>query len=592
MSTTRRLAAILAADVVGYSRLVSADEAGALSQLAALRRDIIEPNFAKHSGRLFKVMGDGFLVEFASAVQAVTCAIAIQTEAEQAAAALDDTKRMRLRIGIHVGDVMVEGDDLMGDGVNIASRLESIAAPGGVSVSRAVHDQVRDRMAVAFDDKGEIALKNIARPVQVFALGGGKDARAAAIGGSIPALTLPDKPSIAVLPFQNMSGDPEQEYFADGMVEDIITALSRFKSLFVIARNSSFTYKGRAVDTRQVGRELGVQYVLEGSVRRIGEKVRITTQLIDAVSGSHAWADRFDGTLHDVFELQDSVTARVVGFIAPKLIEAEIETVSRKPIENWSSYDYYLRGQRLFHEGNRGQVQATRDALEIFRKVVDLDPTVGRAYARVANCIQSIRDLHGYPISEDERIEALRCAETAVELSGDDEVPLANLAYVFGMLKGDYERGLELADRALALNPNHSHAWTARGIMSVILGRHEQALDALAKAMRLNPIDKVAVPLALFGMAAACSLLERYEEGAGFARKVLVLQPKDIRGLFTLTSNTYLSGQITEAEATAAQIKQCHPHLRSSHLRQSFRVERATDMVAVERTIEFIGLPD
>src|ERR1019366_4796358 len=314
--STRRLAAILAADVVGYSRLVSANEADALKQLSALRHEIIEPNIAKHSGRLFKVMGDGFLAEFASAVQAVTCAIAIQVETERAADPLDDTRKMRLRVGIHVGDVMVEGDDLMGDGVNIASRLESIAAPGGVSVSRAVHDQVRDRMAVAFDDKGEIALKNIARPVQVFALGGGKDARAAAIGGSIPALTLPDKPSIAVLPFQNMSGDPEQEYFADGMVEDIITALSRFKSLFVIARNPSFTYKGRAVDIKQVGRELGVRYVLEGSVRKAAGRVRITGQLIEAATNTHLWADKFDGELADVFDLQDKITTSVVGSIA------------------------------------------------------------------------------------------------------------------------------------------------------------------------------------------------------------------------------------------------------------------------------------
>jgi adenylate cyclase len=247
---TRCLAAILAADVVGYSRLVSTDETDALARLSTLRSDVIEPGIAKHSGRLFKVMGDGFLVEFASAVQAVTCAMAIQAETEQEAAMLDEPRKMRLRIGVHVGDVMVEGDDLMGDGVNIAARLESIAAPGGISISRAVHDQVRDRMAVEFDDKGEIALKNIARPVQVFALGGAKDAAAKILPGPTPALALPDKPSIAVLPFKNISGDPEQEYFADGMVEDIIIALSRYPSLFVIARNSSFSFKGREVDVK------------------------------------------------------------------------------------------------------------------------------------------------------------------------------------------------------------------------------------------------------------------------------------------------------------------------------------------------------
>jgi TolB-like protein/class 3 adenylate cyclase len=345
MSTTRRLAAILAADVVGYSRLVSADEAGALAQLGKLRRDIIEPEIAKHSGRLFKIMGDGFLAEFASAVLAVTCALAIQSETEQAASALDDAKKMRLRIGIHVGDVMVEGEDLMGDGVNIAARLESIAVIGGISISRAVHDQVRDRIDVAFDDKGEIALKNIARTVQVFAVAASKVSAAKTSPEPPPA--LPDKPSIAVLPFQNMSGDPEQEYFADGMVEDIITALSRFKSLFVIARNSSFTYKGRAVDIKQVGRELGVRYVLEGSVRKAGNRVRITGQLIEATTGRHLWADKFDGALEDVFGLQDQITTSVVGLIAPTLEQAEIERARQKPTDRLDSYDFYLRGMAL-----------------------------------------------------------------------------------------------------------------------------------------------------------------------------------------------------------------------------------------------------
>jgi adenylate cyclase len=601
MSTTRRLAAILAADVVGYSRLMGMDEVATLQTLKAHRREVVDPAIATHHGRIVKTTGDGILVEFASAVDAVNCAMEVQKAmADRIAANLADP-HIVFRIGINVGDIIIDGDDIFGDGVNVAARVEAECEPGGVYLSANAFEQIRSKTSFAFDDMGERHLKNIERAIRVYSVRTGEPKVAAQSYGhasvfSVPdkgkLLPLPDKPSIAVLPFQNMSGDPEQEYFADGMVEDIITALSRFKSLFVIARNSCFTYKERSVDIKQVGRELGVQYVLEGSVRRVGEKVRITTQLIDAASGSHVWADRFDGTLHDVFEMQDSVTARVVGSIGPRLGEAEMETVSRKPIENWSSYDYYLRALKLFHEGNRGQVQATRDALEIFRKVVDLDPTFGRAYARVASCIQSIRDFHGYPISEEERVEALKCAEVAVELSGDDEVALTNLVYAFGMLKGDYERGLELADRALALNPNLSHAWNARGIMSVILGEHEQALDAFAKATRLNPIDKIAIPHTLFGMAAACFLLGRYEEGAGYARKVLVLQPNDIRGLFTLTGNMYFSGQLAEAEAAVTQIKQYHPHLRSSHLRQAYRTRRSTDMAAVERIIAFIGLPE
>jgi len=333
--------------------------------------------------------------------------------------------------------------------------------------------------------------------------------------------------------------------------------------------------------------------VLEGSIRRVGEKVRINTQLIDVASASHVWADRFDGTLHDVFEMQDSVTARVVGSIAPALSEAEMESVVRKPIENWSSYDYYLRGQKLYYEGlQTAQVRVTREALEMYRKAVSLDPTFGRAYAKLAQCIQVVQDFHGYTLSEEERAEALRYAELAIQLSGDDEVALTALVYVFAWLKGDYDRGAELADRALALNQNLSLAWNARGIMSVVLGEHERALDAFAKAMRLNPIDKIAVPFALFGIAAACCLLGRYAEGAASARKMLVLHPNDIRGLITLTANTYFAGLLVEAEATVAQVKRHYPHLLSSRLRQMFHTRRPEDMALMERVIAFIGLPD
>src|SRR5262245_60453420 len=293
----RRLAAILVADVVGYSKLIGSDEVGTLAQLHALRTEVIEPQITKHAGRLFKSVGDGFLIEFASAVQAVSCAKAIQEA--------NDQGRLPLRIGIHVGDVVVQGDDLLGDGVNVAARVEGIAEPGGIAITRAVHDQVRVKMDLGFMDKGEIELKNIQRPVQVFVIRGPKPA------SQPTALPLPDKPSIAVLPFQNMSGDPEQDYFADGMGEDIITALSRFNALFVIARHSSFIYSARAVDVKQVGRELGVRYVLEGGVRKAANRVRISGQLIDAATGGHLWADHFDGVIEDIFELQDRITSSV-----------------------------------------------------------------------------------------------------------------------------------------------------------------------------------------------------------------------------------------------------------------------------------------
>ncbi len=342
MSQTRRLAAILAADVAGYSRLMGADEEGTLERLKALRRELLDPKIAEHHGRIVKTTGDGLLVEFASVVDAVRCAVAVQQAMPERNTDVAADSRIELRIGINLGDVIVEGDDLYGDGVNIAARIEALADAGGVFVSNTVHDQVRDRLPFVFEDLGEQQVKNIARPVRVYRVrdvGAGQGPSAPAA----PALPLPDKPSIAVLPFANMSGDPEQEYFVDGMVEEIITALSRIRWLFVIARNSTFTYKGRAVDVKQVGRELGVRYVLEGSVRKAGNQVRITAQLIDALTGTHLWADRFDGSLEDVFELQDRVAVSVAGVIEPALQAAEMRRSAARPTTDLTAYDLYLR---------------------------------------------------------------------------------------------------------------------------------------------------------------------------------------------------------------------------------------------------------
>src|ERR1700731_458155 len=363
MPTTRRLAAILAADVAGYSRLMGADEEGALERLKALRRELLDPKISEHHGRIVKTTGDGMLVEFASVVDAVRCAVAVQQAMPERDTSVAADSRIELRIGINLGDVIVEGDDLYGDGVNIAARIEALADAGGVFVSNTVHDHVRDRLPFVFEDLGEQQVKNIARPVRVYRVraplpppaasapgsplsrnaGEGAERQRREAGEGNPALPLPDKPSIAVLPFANLSGDPEQEYFADGMVEEIITALSRIRWLFVIARNSTFTYKGRAVDVKQVGRELGVRCVLEGSVRKGGNRVRITAPLIDATSGAHLWADRFDGLLEDVFKLQDKVAISVAGVIEPTLRQSEIERARRKRPDSLDAYDLYLR---------------------------------------------------------------------------------------------------------------------------------------------------------------------------------------------------------------------------------------------------------
>jgi TolB-like protein/class 3 adenylate cyclase len=585
MSTTRRLAAILAADVVGYSRLVSADEADALARLATLRREIIEPTIARHSGRLFKVMGDGFLVEFASAVQAVTCAIAIQGETEAAGAALSDDKKMRLRIGIHVGDVMVEGDDLLGDGVNIAARLESIATPGGISISRSVHDQVRDRIDVGFDDKGEIALKNIGRPVQVFAVAGAKDATEKPAAEASPMLALPDKPSIAVLPFQNMSGDPEQEYFADGMVEDIITALSRFKSLFVIARNSSFTYKGRAVDIKQVGRELGVRYVLEGSVRKAGNRVRITGQLIEAATGRHLWADKFDGALEDVFGLQDQITTSVVGLIAPTLERAEIERTKQKPTDRLDSYDFYLRGMAL---ANRGR--SLPEARQFFKKAFELDPEYGAAYAMAAWTLMMQQSISGVPLSAEMRSEGIRLAHQASAVGSDDAFALARSGHVLTYLGHEYDRGASLVEQAVALNPNLAMAWHARGWLSLMCGDAERSVESFERMIRLSPLDPLRIG-AWNGSAFAFFHLRRYEEGRAVAMKSIQFAA-NAHTLGALIVNLAGAGREVEAREAVAQLVKLQPDFRASHVHEAFPIRSADERNRMAAALREAGLPD
>jgi adenylate cyclase len=352
MSQTRRLAAILAADVAGYSRLMGEDEEGTLAALKAIRREVADPKIKEHQGRIVKTTGDGLLLEFASVVDAVRCAVEVQREMAERNVDVPSDRRIELRMGINLEDIIKDGRDIYGDGVNVAARLEALAEPGGICVSRVVRDQVRDKLAFSFEDMGEQQVKNITRPIRVhrIVIGEKSNRSETAPGGpqQNPPLALPDKPSIAVLPFQNMSGDPEQEYFADGMVEEIITALSRIRWLFVIARNSSFIYKGQAVDVKQVGRELGVRYVLEGSVRKGGNRVRITAQLIDAVTGAHIWADRFDGSLEDIFELQDKVASSVAGVIEPALQTAEIRRSVDRPTSDLTAHDLYLQSMAQF----------------------------------------------------------------------------------------------------------------------------------------------------------------------------------------------------------------------------------------------------
>ncbi|MBO0738795.1 MAG: adenylate/guanylate cyclase domain-containing protein, partial [Alphaproteobacteria bacterium] len=367
----RRLAAILAADVAGYSRLVGEDEEGTLERLRVLRREVVDPMIKEHRGRIVRVTGDGLLVEFSSVVDAVRCAVDTQREMGLRNAGLPGNQRIELRVGINLGDIIDDEQDIYGDGVNVAARLEALAAPGGICVSRVVRDQVRDKLNFSFDDRGEQQVKNISRPVRVFDVNMTANTMAITPNPAARApLPLPDKPSIAVLPFQNMSGDPEQEYFADGMVEEIITALSRIRWLFVIARNSSFTYRGKSVDVKQVGRQLGVRYVLEGSVRKGGNRVRITAQLIEAETGAHLWADRFDGSLEDVFDLQDNVAINVAGVIEPTLQAAEVRRSAARPVNDLTAYDLYLRALATYYPITRGRLL---EALELLEQAIAVD---------------------------------------------------------------------------------------------------------------------------------------------------------------------------------------------------------------------------
>jgi TolB-like protein/class 3 adenylate cyclase/Flp pilus assembly protein TadD len=518
VSQTRRLAAILAADVAGYSRLMEADEEGTLERLKALRRELLDPKIAEHKGRIVKTTGDGLLVEFASVVDALRCASEVQKALTESNAPLAPDRRVEFRIGINVGDIVVEDGDIFGDGVNVAARLEGLAEPGGICVSARVQEDAAGKLDLVFEDIGDQALKNILRPVRVYRVV--TAARPAMPQAEPRPLPLPDKPSIAVLPFANMSGDPEQEYFADGMVEEIITALSRIRWLFVIARNSSFAYKGQAIDVKQVGRELGVRYVLEGSVRKASGRVRITAQLIDATSGTHLWADRFDGPLEDVFDLQDKVASSVAGVIEPALRAAEIQRSSHRPTQDLTAYDLYLRA---LPEAGSHEKHRIRRALELVGKAVERDPQYSPALALAAHCHHQLRDAGE---GETHRDPALDFARRALQGAPDDPEVLAVAAFLLGIYGDDTEVALSLVDRALTLNPSFALGWYWSGVLRIIAGKPDVALEHFETFLRLSPRERPSAHLTGIGMAlfmnrrfedAAAKLLGSLERAPGFA---------------------------------------------------------------------------
>ena len=540
----RRLTAILAADVAGYSRLMGADEEATLERLKALRRELLDPKIAEHHGRIVKTTGDGLLVEFASVVDAVRCAVEVQQAMPERDTGVGADKRIELRIGINLGDVIVEGDDIYGDGVNIAARIEALADAGGVFVSNTVHDHVRDRLPFVFEDLGEQQVKNIARPVRVYRV---RDA--APKSPSAQALPLPDKPSIAVLPFANMSGDPEQEYFVDGMVEEIITALSRIRWLFVIARNSTFTYKGRAVDVKQVGRELGVRYVLEGSVRKAGTQVRITGQLIDALTGTHLWADRFDGSLENVFDLQDRIAVSVAGVIEPALQAAEMRRSAVRPTIDLTAYDLYLRALASFFPITKERIFA---ALGLLEQAIAIDRHYGPALSWAATChVRLVRE--GWAEEpETSRRKASDLARQALQVAENDPGILANSALVLARGE-DIGAMIGLVDRALALNPSFARGWYVSGFLRLWAGQPDLAIAHSETALRLSPRERVGVPLEVIGTA--CFVKRQFDEAA--SKLLLAIQDNPgATASYRLLAACYAHmGRLDEARAIVARLR-------------------------------------
>ena len=554
---SRRLVAVFAADVEGYSRLMGADEVGTLKGLTE-RRAILDRLIGDHRGRIANTAGDSVLAEFGSAADAVQCAVEAQTALAEANSTQAPERRICFRIGIHIGDVMVRAGDLFGDGVNIAARLQSIAKPGGVCISGATYDQVRKVLPMTFVDLGVQQVKNIQEPIRAYQVGGPSETREAAHAHVAEAESpppLPDKPSIAVLPFENMSGDAEQEYFADGMVEEIITALSRFKWLFVIARNSSFTFKGKAVDVKEVGRRLGVRYVLEGSVRKALGKVRITGQLIDAVTGAHIWADRFERDLTDVFALQDEVTTAVVSAVEPKLRQTEIAMAARQRPENLTAYDFYLRAVQQLYLPTR---EAKTEAIRLAHRALELDPRFGIAAALAGLChLQNVE--FGYAVDPQfDRKEAVRLMRLALSIDDSDPDTLAWAAVVSAFMVGDSESEIEMADRAVALNPNSYFAWSCRGHVYRIAGLPEEAVRSYERAIRMSPVDP-RLQFAFVGLGVALIELGRFDEAIVAGKKAQRRSPSYAAAYRCPASAFAHLGRDAEAREAAARVLQLDP---------------------------------
>lgn len=582
----RRLAAILAADMVGYSRLMGADEEGTIARQRSHRAELIDPAIANRGGRIVKTMGDGLLVEFPSVVDAVKCALTVQAEMLKRESGVPDDKSIRYRIGINLGDIVIEGDDILGDGVNIAARLEGLAQPGGICVTDSVYRSVRGKIEADFENLGEQQFKNIADAVHVWRWAPLEAVPSLTAGQATNEQVLPDKPSIAVMPFTNMSGDAEQEYFADGMAEDIITELSRMPWFFVIARNSSFTYKGQAVDVKQVGKELGVAYVLEGSVRKAGSRLRINAQLIDTATGNHVWADRYDREITDIFDIQDEITQAIIGAVGPEFISAELRKSRQKDPSQLNAWECVMRGRAHIWKVSREDAAIAR---QLFEKALSLSPGNAMGASDLA-LVHYLDAFYGWSESREQSLkEMLRTAEKAVALDDSDPLALTILAWAY-LFASKWDEALATIDRAISLSPNFAPAIGVRGAILACADEPDLAIKAVGDAIRLSPRDGF-MPFWLTGIYWAYHSLQDYEEAASVAIRAARAYPRNPTFRRQLAAAYCLLGRMDESREAMGDYLDLEPGATT----ETVRYIPSRNQQHLERFINALrkaGLPD
>jgi adenylate cyclase len=583
----RKLAAIVSTDVVGYSRLIGADEAGTLARMKAHRRELWDPEIERFGGRLVGTAGDSLLVEFASAVAAVEFAIALQRGMATREADEPKDRRMQLRIGVNVGEIVIDGEDILGDGVNVAARLEGVAQPDGIAISDDAYRQVRARLDIDWHDGGALELKNIAEPVRVWRWHPeGANETSPSMNTSTAKLPLPDKPSIAVLPFDNMSSDTEQDYFAQGIAEDIITGLSRNRWLFVIARNSSFVYAGKAVDVRQVGRELGVRYVLEGSVRRGGDRVRVNAQLIETETAHHVWADHYEGKLEDIFTLQDDITTRILGALGPELTSAEIGRSQQSRARNFTAWDYYLQAISHFQQHT---ATGFDEAVLLLKKAIDLDPEFSNAFALLSTCHSNAAYQGWLPVQQ-AVARAIEYGLKAVALEPQNPIALTSLGWAYAVF-GPQERVIHFLQRALEFDPNSSKAWSALGVALGFKGESKQAFQAVENASRGSPRD----PMRWQWFAAKATAyfadnnLEKTLETAEIASE---MQPNFYGAYTFVAASAAHLGRMEKAREAVANLLRVMPRFSMQGVERNPIFERPEDARRMIEGLRLAGVPE